>query len=114
MNIPDWTKPALTGAAIGAVALAIVGFTWGGWVTGGTAAQMASEQSDASVVAALLPYCIDASKSDPASAAVMTKLRDSTSYARRGIVEEAGWATPEGAEAPNRDLASACATALLS
>ena len=30
-------KPALWGAAAGAIALAIVGFNWGGWVTGGTA-----------------------------------------------------------------------------
>ena len=28
-------QPALWGAACGAIALAIVGFNWGGWVTGG-------------------------------------------------------------------------------
>ena len=37
MNIPIETKPALWGAAGGAVAAAIIGFTWGGWVTGGKA-----------------------------------------------------------------------------
>ncbi len=31
MNIPDWIKPAAWGAVLGAVALAIVGFS-AGWV----------------------------------------------------------------------------------
>ena len=43
MNIPEWLKPALYGAAAGAGALAIIGFTWGGWVTGGTAKEMATD-----------------------------------------------------------------------
>ena len=33
MQIPTWVKPAVYGAGAGAVALAIIGFTWGGWVT---------------------------------------------------------------------------------
>ena len=39
MNIPKLpakTSPFLWGALAGAIALAIVGFNWGGWVTGGT------------------------------------------------------------------------------
>ena len=32
MKIPIETKPALWGVAGGAVALAIVGLTWGGWL----------------------------------------------------------------------------------
>jgi hypothetical protein len=35
MQSPEWLKPALYGAACGAIALATVGFSWGGWVTGG-------------------------------------------------------------------------------
>jgi hypothetical protein len=34
------------------------------------------------------------------------------SYARRGIVEKAGWAPPLGAERPNSGLAIACEKAL--
>ena len=29
-------KSSLFGAAVGAAALAVIGFSWGGWVTGGT------------------------------------------------------------------------------
>ncbi len=58
MNIPKWLKPGFNGAIVGAVALAIVGFSWGGWVTGGTAEQMASKQARSEVVAALAPTVI--------------------------------------------------------
>jgi hypothetical protein len=40
-------KPALWGAVAGAGALAIVGFTWGGWVTGGKADVLARQQVEA-------------------------------------------------------------------
>jgi hypothetical protein len=43
-------KPACWGAAGGAIALAIIGFTWGGWVTGGHAKTLA----DAAVTGALV------------------------------------------------------------
>ena len=74
MNIPKWLKPGLQGAAVGAVALAIVGFSWGGWVTGGTAKQMAEDQAKLEVVAALVPICIEQSKRDPQIAAMMNEL----------------------------------------
>ena len=37
MKLPENTGAYGWGAAVGAIALAIVGFSWGGWVTGGTA-----------------------------------------------------------------------------
>ncbi len=49
-TIPEWLKPGLYGAVVGAAALAIVGFTWGGWVTGGTVGKLASEQARNAVV----------------------------------------------------------------
>ena len=48
-------KPACWGAVGGAIALAITGFMWGGWVTGGHAKTLA----DAAVTAALVPICAD-------------------------------------------------------
>jgi hypothetical protein len=44
----------LWGAAAGAVALAIVGFTWGGWST----ASGTAKQVEAAVVTALIPACV--------------------------------------------------------
>jgi hypothetical protein len=59
MQVPSETKPTLWGAAGGAVALAIVGFTWGGWMTTGTANKLAEERADSAVVAVLTPICVE-------------------------------------------------------
>jgi hypothetical protein len=112
MQIPVWTKPALLGAGAGAVAMAIVGFNWGGWVTGGTASEMSATRSTAAVASALTPYCLQKAQDDPMSVTVMTELDKASSYQRRSIVEKAGWATPLGAESPDRALAEACQIAL--
>lgn len=107
MKLPIWTKPALTGAAVGAVALAIVGFSWAGWVTASAANDMAGKASNAAVAQALLPYCVERASATE-SAVALEGLKAATSYARKGMVEKAGWATPLGAEKPNTDLAQAC------
>ena len=41
MKIPNWLKPGIYGAVVGALVLTTVGFAWGGWVTGATAQKMA-------------------------------------------------------------------------
>jgi hypothetical protein len=65
----------LWGAAAGAVALAVVGFTWGGWVTGSTARL----QADAASWTALLPVCADAILANPAAVAEL-KTKRTTDY----------------------------------
>jgi hypothetical protein len=112
MNIPEWTKPALLGAGAGAIALAIVGFNWGGWMTTSAAVKMSDKGSQAAVATALTPYCLESAKDDPMAASVMAELKAANNYKRRGIVEEAGWATPLGEEKPDRALAETCLDAL--
>jgi hypothetical protein len=108
MNIPEWLKPALYGAAAGAVALAIVGFSWGGWVTGGTAKQMAANQAKLEVVAALVPICVEQSKQDPQVVDTLAQLRDAGSWKRSDMLMKTGWATMPGSSDPNREVARAC------
>ncbi len=112
MTTRQWFEPAVYGAAVGAVALAIVGFTWGGWVTGGSARKMAEDASVSAVVAVMTPYCVAQSKTAPNSAEVLAALKTATSYDRRGIIEKSGWATPLGTNDPNKALAVSCSTAL--
>lgn len=112
MNTPVWVTPAVYGAVAGALALAIVGFTAGGWVTSGTAQKLADDASVRSVVAVLTPYCVAQSKSAPNSMEVLAALKAAGSYDRREIIEKSGWATPLGASTPNRDLAISCNTAI--
>jgi len=63
MEISKETKaavqPVLWGAAAGAIALAIVGFNWGGWVTAGAAETLANSRAATAVVAALTPICVE-------------------------------------------------------
>ncbi len=112
MHLPEWTGPALYGAAAGAIALAVVGFSWGGWVTGGTAQKLADDSAKAAVASAMTPYCVASSKSDPRSLEVLAELKAAQGYNRRGVIEKAGWATPLGSDKPNTELAKACDTAL--
>ena len=112
MQFPEGTKSALIGAVAGAIAVSIIGFNWGGWVTGGSATDMSEEVSIAAVAMALTPYCIQKSQDDPKSVAVMADIEETSSYQRRGVIEDAGWATPLGAENPDRELAELCLIAL--
>jgi hypothetical protein len=108
MNIPEWLKPGLKGAAVGAAALAIVGFTLGGWVTGGTAKEMAADQAKLEVIAALVPICIQQSSQDPQVVETLAHLKDASSYQRSDMLMKAGWATMPGSSEPNRNVAKAC------
>jgi hypothetical protein len=108
MNAPEWLKPAAYGAVVGAVALAIAGFSWGGWVTGGTADKMAAEKARYEVVAALVPVCLEQSKQDPRMAETLAELKAASSYKRSGMIMDAGWATMPGTDDPDRAVATAC------
>jgi hypothetical protein len=109
MKIPEWLKPGLYGATCGAIALAVVGFTWGGWVTGATARQMAAEQSKTDVVAALSLICVDQSKRDPQMTEKIAMLKAASSWSRGDLVLKNGWATMPGTAEGNRQVADACA-----
>lgn len=113
MKIPAQTKPAAWGAIGGAVALAIIGFSWGGWVTGGSAARTASQSADTAVIAALAPICATQFHDGADAAGKLVELKALSSYQRSGFVEKGGWATMPGSEAPVRGVANSCAEMLI-
>ena len=109
----SWIKPGAWGVVVGAVLTMIVGFNWGGWTTGGTANRLALEQSNTAVTAALVPVCLEKSKSDPGRAKKLGELKALTSpYEQRDAVLKDGWASVGDAEG-NRDVAEACAAQLV-
>jgi hypothetical protein len=112
MNTPEWLKPGIYGAVIGAVLVGVVGFTSGGWVTGGTAHDRAMAMSRTDVVASMVPVCLDMARSDPAQADKLATIRAASTYQRRDALMAAGWATMPGTDAPDRDIAQACLAAL--
>ena len=114
MQVPSETKPMLWGAAGGAVVLAIVGFTWGGWMTTGTANKLADERADSAVVAVLTPICVEKFQQSGDAVANLAALKKiSSSWEQGNFIEKGGWATRPGATSSDYVLARACADKLV-
>lgn len=113
MNIPPQVKPAAWGFFVGAIGLAIVGFAFSGWVTGGAAAAMVKSGSDNAVLAALTPICIVQFNAAPDAAAKLVELKALGFGARAGFIADGGWATMPGSDTPTAGVDRACAAALL-
>ena len=102
------------GVAIGAVASMIIGFSWGGWVTGGTATKLANERADTAVVAALTPICVEKFLQNSDAKANLAALQKiSTNWEQGQYLEKGGWATRPGATSSDYHLARACAEKLV-
>jgi hypothetical protein len=112
LNAP-WFKPAAWGVVVGAVATMIVGFSWMGWVLGGTADRMALERADAAVVVALTPSCVSRFMHQPNAVVKLKELQATDSWKQREFIEAGGWATASGEKAPNSSVANACAEQLV-
>lgn len=112
MQVPAELKPACWGAVGGAVALAIVGFTWGGWLTGATAETQAKQRSERAVVMALAPICADKFRKQADATANLVELKKVSSWQQGSFVEKGGWATMPGSTASDSGVASACAEIL--
>ena len=109
-----WMKPGIWGAVIGSILTMIVGFNWGGWTTSNTANLAANQRADTAVTTAFVPVCLEQAKIDAAKAKKLGELKAITaSYEQTDFVMKAGWATFPGKADPNRDVAEACASALL-
>jgi hypothetical protein len=114
MKIPIETKPILWGIAGGAVALAIVGFGWGGWITGGKAEATALIRVNDAVVVALAPVCVDKFQRAGDAAANLVALKKVDTWSQGEFVEKGGWAAMPGAQSSERlsAVAKACAVLL--
>jgi hypothetical protein len=115
MKLPVETKPALWGFAGGAAAMAFVGFTWGGWVTGGKAELQSKQREDAAVVATLAPLCVARFQSSADVAGNLIALKKAESWSQGEFVEKGGWATPPGSPVNGQvsQIARACAALLV-
>ena len=108
------TKKVVFWFAVAAVVLTlIVGFNWGGWVTGGSAQAMAVQSGTDAVVQRLAPICVYQFNQDPEKDQKLTELKDTSTYQRRAYVEDQGWATMPGEEEPDSKVADECAKRLM-
>jgi len=96
--------------------MAIVGFSWGGWVTGGKAEADATQRASAAVVVALTPVCVEKFKRSADVSANLTALKKADPWAQGDFVEKGGWASVSGSTSPEQlsALAKACASSLAS
>jgi hypothetical protein len=104
----------LQGAAAGAVATLIIGFNWGGWVTGGTAKDMVQRSTTSAVISALSPICVDKFQHSTEAVSNMVELKKVSSYQQGSFIEKGGWATLPGSDTANSSVARACAEMLSS
>ena len=110
-------QAGIWGAVVGAAALAVVGFGQLGWRTPGSTRQSAQEQADAAVVTALVvtalvPVCVTKAQQDTDTTKLVKLRKEESSYTRRSMVSDNGWATVLGAAVPNPALADACSQIL--
>ena len=103
----------LQGAAAGAIASMVIGFSWGGWMTGGTADRLAAERADTAIVAALTPVCVEKFLQNSDAQANLAVIKKIPSNWEQGeYVQKGGWATQPGATSTDYHLARACAEKL--
>ncbi len=99
------SKTALFWACGGCVVLAtIAGFSWGGWVTGGTAREMAADSAAQARQELAAVVCVDRFMAAPNAGAQLTALKEITSsYGQSKFVEDGGWAIIVPADAATAD-----------
>jgi hypothetical protein len=116
------SKTALFWSCGGCVVLAtIVGFSWGGWTTGGTAREMAADSAAQARQELAAVICVDRFMAAPDVGVQLTALKEmERSYQQSKFVEEGGWAiilpasgpTDYAARADDRKAAGLCAEEL--
>ena len=113
MRVPQWVKPGVWGAVIGAVAIMIIGFSWWGWTLSSTAEQMATERANTAVVALLTPICVASFMKQPDALAKLTEFQQTAAWRQTEFVERGGWATVAGSTSAHSAVARACAEQLV-
>ena len=94
------------------VATLVVGFTWGGWVTGGSAQQQAEVAAEQAVAKLAADICFKRYLAAPDARMNLTALNEETSYRRDGMLEDGGWVTFADRQDPIDGAAELCAERL--
>ena len=86
----------------------LVGFTWGGWTTGGTARSTAQEAALGSRNELAAAVCVDRFKAAGDAPAQLAALKALGSWDRGPFVEKGGWAAMPDKVAPGDGTARLC------
>jgi len=96
-----------------AAATMIIGFGFGGWVTGGTAQQQAESATKTAVAELAATVCTQRVLASADAVGIYESLKKSRSWDRRKLLDEAGWTTFGEADSPIDGAASLCAEHIL-
>ena len=117
------SKTVLFWACAGSVVAAtIVGFSWGGWTTGGSAREMAKDSAAQARQELAAVVCVDRFMAAPDAGVQLIALQEiESSYAQSKFVQDGGWATivpatsttDYTARADDRKAAGLCAEELV-
>jgi hypothetical protein len=96
-----------------AIATIVVGFAWGGWVTGGTAGHMAAQAATEARAQLAASVCVERFQKGPDATAQLTALKNSDTWKRDTFIEAGGWTTLAGIEKPVAGAAGLCVQQLM-
>jgi hypothetical protein len=102
-----WSCIATAGATMA------IGFGAGGWVTGGTAAEMATEAADGARTELVANACVQKFTKSESFAKELTTLKEASSWKQGDLVAAGGWATLAGMGEPHDAAARQCANQLV-
>jgi hypothetical protein len=110
----DWDKIKLgSWSAIGgATVLALIGFNYGGWVTGGAATAMAKESAANAVAERLGSICVAQFNNDAKKGAKVDEMRGKDFWEKARYIEKQTWAIMPGDDKPDSKVADSCARLL--
>ena len=103
-EIKKMITPLLYGAIGGAILTIIIGFAWGGWVTGGTA----QERIDEAVLPLAAEICANNFKADPNFEKNLAALKKEDAWQRDENIEKGKWSVMTGDDTSKSGVAGAC------
>ena len=96
------------GLLLGAGAAMIIGFNWGGWVTGGKSRAM----TDAALLSTRAAICVAQFAKGPKYPERAKELKATNTWERSGVIEKGGWDRMPGEEKAEPTVGRACADGL--
>ena len=95
------------------VATIVIGFAWGGWVTGATAKAMAEDAADAAKAELVASACVNRFMAAPDAKAQLATLKEKNSWERDDYLEKEGWVSITKGDDPVDDAADLCVERLM-
>jgi len=96
-----------------AVATIVVGFSVGGWTTGGNAADMAARASREATARLAATICVEKFVSADDAVAQLAALKELSSWARDAFLDDGGWTKLVGVDKPVAGASDLCAKELM-